>query len=469
MNRPSYQILILCCIGSALLALTIDRLLLGGAQERPPAWMEASATQQGPAIPAIEPNSFSLAAEQAIPSVVAVRAYSQVFSRHEPNAERSAMSGSGVLISSDGYIATNKHVIDGASRISINLSDRRTFDARVVGIDGATDLALLRIRARDLPYLRFGNSDSLRVGEWVMAVGNPFQLENTVTAGIVSAKGRSIDVLEGEDRIESFIQSDAAVNPGNSGGALISAQGELVGINTAIITNSGRHEGFAFAIPGNLAQRILADLRQFGEVQRAVLGAYVSRITGEQARQLRLPDSQGAMITEVRHQGAAELAGLQVGDILLAINEASINNPAELQEQLSLYRPGQSVTVSYIRNRTKRSVVVRLLDKANRSQNLAVYRYDQLRRYGFEVSELRPEEIQQLGINGLKVISILRNSPVEDANLEVDFVITHINNEPLSTIQELLTALDSMPHSGYHRLRGKYPDYSGEYYYELPY
>lgn len=467
MKSPSYLVLLLCCLGSALLALTIDRLLLRSAADRP-YWMQSSSNREAPAIPSIEPTTFSIAAEQATPSVVAVRAYSRAFSRHEPNAERSAMSGSGVIISSDGYIATNKHVIDGASRISIRLDDRRSFDAEVIGIDGPTDLALLRIRARQLPFLQFGNSDSLRVGEWVMAVGNPFQLENTVTAGIVSAKGRSIDVLEGEDRIESFIQSDAAVNPGNSGGALISTRGELVGINTAIITNSGRHEGFAFAIPGNLAQRILADLRQFGEVQRAVLGAYVRSISGDQARQLRLPATQGAIITGIRRQGAAELAGLREGDILLAINDANINSPAELQEQLSRYRPGEQVTVSYIRNRTHRSIVVRLLDKANRSQNLAVYRYDQLRRYGFEVSELRPEEIEKLGTNGLKVISILRNSPVEDANLEVDFVITHINNEPLQSITELLAALDSVPASGYHRLRGKYPDYSGEYYYELP-
>ncbi|MEM7574933.1 MAG: trypsin-like peptidase domain-containing protein [Bacteroidota bacterium] len=467
MKSPSYLVLLLCCLGSALLALTIDRLLLN-SQADLPYWMQSGNDQEAPAIPPVEPTTFSIAAEQATPSVVAVRAYSRAFSRHEPNAERSAMSGSGVIISPDGYIATNKHVIDGASRISIRLDDRRSFDAEVIGIDGPTDLALLRIRARQLPFLQFGNSDSLRVGEWVMAVGNPFQLENTVTAGIVSAKGRSIDVLEGEDRIESFIQSDAAVNPGNSGGALISTRGELVGINTAIITNSGRHEGFAFAIPGNLAQRILADLRQFGEVQRAVLGAYVRSISGDQARQLRLSATQGAIITGIRRQGAAELAGLREGDILLSINDADINSPAELQEQLSRYRPGEQVTVSYIRNRTRRSIVVRLLDKANRSQNLAVYRYDQLRRYGFEVSELRPEEVEELGINGLKVISILRNSPVEDANLEVDFVITHINNEPLQSITELLAALDSVPPSGYHRLRGKYPDYSGEYYYELP-
>lgn len=316
------------------------------------------------------PADFTAAARKVTPGVVFVRAYPANISRLEPSV-RHTTTGSGVIIDAKGLIATNKHVIEGASRILVTLEDKREFNALIVGIDEATDLALLRIVSTSpLPALTFADSDSLQIGEWVLAVGNPFSLNSTVTAGIVSGKGRSIDVLEPEDRIESFIQTDAAVNPGNSGGALVNALGELVGINTAILTNSGRDEGFAFAVPGNLAKRVLTDLRDYGEVRRAVLGAYVQSVNAAQARQLGLSNAKGVLITGVRPRSPALRAGLVVDDVMTRLNEVPINSPSELQEQLSRYLPGDRIRIHYLRAGRERSVNVLLRDKKNGTRRL---------------------------------------------------------------------------------------------------
>ena len=269
MTNKQLLILLGCCLFSSLLSVAIYASVFGSGQLKvdPLAVQQSQAGSQETARPTM-PVDFTLVAEKTTPSVVYIRSFFDRESRWEPSP--SSSSGSGVIISSDGYIATNNHVISGASKIMVMLDNQSEYEAEVIGVDQTTDLALLRINESDLPYLSFGNSDSLRIGEWVLAGGNPFNLESTVTAGIVSAKGRSIDVLEGEDRIESFIQTDASVNPGNSGGALVNDRGQLIGIVTAILTTSGRHEGYAFAIPGNLARRIFKDLRDFGEVNRAV-------------------------------------------------------------------------------------------------------------------------------------------------------------------------------------------------------
>ena len=368
MKLSQVLIISLCCCCSAGMALLFERTLFAPASAPKEATVSAESVQRVRS--EFLPADFTRAARKVTPTVVFIRSYPASVSRLEPSVMHTT-TGSGVLIDENGLIATNTHVIAGANRIRVTLEDKREYDATIVGTDEATDLALLKIAtAAPLPTLEFGNSDSLRIGEWVLAVGNPFSLNSTVTAGIVSGKGRSIDILEPEDRIESFIQTDAAVNPGNSGGALVNAYGELVGINTAILTNSGRDEGFAFAIPGNLARRVLDDLRDYGAVRRAVLGAYVQSVNAAQAAQLDLPAAQGVLITGVRPRSAALRAGLTVDDVLYKVNEVAINSAAELQEQLSRYRPGDRVKVYYYRFGRERTVNVVLRSKSDSTRKL---------------------------------------------------------------------------------------------------
>ena len=418
-----------------------------------------SLARPGPAsFASATPTEFTTAAAAVTPAVVFIRTTFRDGTLDRPNLE-SVSSGSGVLFRPDGLIATNNHVVEGASRIRVTLSDRREYDAVLIGADASTDLALLRIPARGLPFLPFGNSDSLRVGEWVLAVGNPFELTSTVTAGIVSAKGRSIDVLRPDDRIESFIQTDAAVNPGNSGGALVNTNGELVGINTAILTKTGRHEGFAFAIPGNLAQRVLDDLNRFGEVRRARLGARVQGVNDAQARQLGLRAARGVLITDLSRGGSALRAGLEVGDVIVAINNQAVNGSPQLQEQLSRYRPGQRVRLTYIRNRRRRHVTVLLRDTDNAVRALVSERADDLlHRLGFEV---RPDTADG---GGIRVISVFRDSPVAATNMNAGFLITQVNGRRISELDDFLEALRS---ENALLFAGTYAGYAGEYYYQL--
>jgi serine protease Do len=255
--------------------------------------------------------------------------------------------GSGVLITGDGYILTNNHVIAGADSesITVGLNDKRTFPAKVIGTDPNTDLAVLKIDAENLPSIVIGNSDNLRVGDWVVAIGNPFRLRSTVTAGIVSALGRNVDIINEQMRIESFIQTDAAINRGNSGGALINEQGELVGINTAIATENGAYQGYGFAIPVNMAFKIARDIIEFGEVQRAYLGVSILAIVQERARELGMETIRGVEIINLVRNGAADNAGLRVSDVIMSVNGAEVNEANELQEKIALHRPGEEVTL----------------------------------------------------------------------------------------------------------------------------
>jgi S1-C subfamily serine protease len=258
--------------------------------------------------------------------------------------------GSGVIISSGGYIITNNHVIEDASTIDVTLNNRRTFSAEVVGTDRQTDLALIKIEATDLQPLSYGNSDWIEVGEWVLAVGNPFNLASTVTAGIVSAKARNINILSGSYAVESFIQTDATVNPGNSGGALVNTKGELVGINTAIITKSGLSEGYSFAIPSNLVKKIVTDLMRFGVVQRAILGVQIDEVTDEIAADKNLPFVAGVLIRNVTEGGGASESDLRAGDIIISINGIPTPSVPELQEQIARYNPGDRISLEFFRS-----------------------------------------------------------------------------------------------------------------------
>lgn len=258
--------------------------------------------------------------------------------------------GSGVIISRDGFVVTNNHVVEGSNgSLKVTLNNNKDYKARIIGVDPTTDLALLKIEARDLPTLQYGDSDNLEVGEWVMAVGNPFNLASTVTAGIVSAKGRNINILSGQYSIESFIQTDAVVNPGNSGGALVNSRGQLVGINAAIISESGSYEGYSFAIPANLVQKVVDDLREYGEAQRAVLGVSIGEVNNEIAKKLDLPTVEGVYVSGVTEGGSAQAAGIRRDDVIVAIDGVKTASMPALQEQVARYRPGQSINVDIIR------------------------------------------------------------------------------------------------------------------------
>ncbi len=306
----------------------------------------------------IAPVDFTQAAERSVEAVVHVKTkyyrqqqyvdpfYQFFFGRPQQSQQPSAMaSGSGVILSNDGYIVTNNHVIEDANEIEVVLNDKRTFTAKLIGTDPNTDLALLKIEATALPTIEIGNSDDLRVGEWVLAVGNPFNLTSTVTAGIVSAKARSINILNSDMKIESFIQTDAAVNPGNSGGALVNTQGQLVGINTAIASQTGSYAGYAFAIPTAIMQKVVADLRQFGTVQRALLGIRMLDITQQVKDQLSLESMEGVYVGEVISGSAADKAGMKAGDVIVQVDGRPINASSQLQEQIGRKNPGDQITI----------------------------------------------------------------------------------------------------------------------------
>ena len=332
------------------------------------------ATYSGQAAPqGIAPVDFTQAAERSVEAVVHVKTkyyrqqqyvdpfYQFFFGRPQQSQQPSAMaSGSGVILSNDGYIVTNNHVIESANEIEVVLNDKRTFAAQLIGTDPNTDLALLKIEATDLPTIEIGNSDDLRVGEWVLAVGNPFNLTSTVTAGIVSAKARSINILNSDMKIESFIQTDAAVNPGNSGGALVNTRGQLVGINTAIASQTGSYAGYAFAIPTAIMQKVVADLRQYGTVQRALLGIRMLDITQQVKDQLSLESMEGVYVGEVISGSAADKAGMKAGDVIVQVDGRPINASSQLQEQIGRKNPGDQIIILVRRGHRSVSLQVTL-------------------------------------------------------------------------------------------------------------
>ena len=277
-------------------------------------------------------------------------------------------SGSGVILSGDGYIMTNNHVIEDGSRYEVTFYDKRKLFARRIGHDPTTDLALIKVETEGLQPIVFGNSDAVEVGEWVLAVGNPFNLSSTVTAGIVSAKARSIQILSGNYAVESFIQTDAVVNPGNSGGALINNKGELIGINTAIMSESGGYEGYSFAIPSNLVRKVVNDIKEYGYVQRAILGVGIQEVSDEMAAKLALSAVSGVYINNITSGSSAQQADLRVGDVIVAINGVQTGSVPELQEQIALFRPGDRVSIEFFRE-GKRQNKERITLKSLQSNN----------------------------------------------------------------------------------------------------
>ena len=308
-------------------------------------------------------GDFVVAAERTVNSVVHVKTEIKTtsydpwggFFGYQQQPQTQMASGSGVIISADGYIITNNHVIEGAEKVTVTLNNNKNYEATLVGRDPSSDIAVLKIDESNLPSIAWGNSDAVHIGQWVLAVGNPFELTSTVTAGIVSAKGRNINIIgEGKGSevlpVESFIQTDAAVNPGNSGGALVNTNGELIGINTAIASRTGSYAGYSFAIPASIAKKVADDIIEFGNVQRGFLGVQISAVTEEQAKEADLPLVSVVYINNVTAGGAAESAGLEAGDIILKVADYSVSTVPQLQEQISKFRPGNKVSLVVWRN-----------------------------------------------------------------------------------------------------------------------
>ena len=352
--------------------------------------------------------------------------------------------GSGVIISKDGYIITNNHVVDKANEVSVSLNDNREFVAKVVGNDPQSDLALLKIEGDDFPYLTFGNSDALKVGEWVLAVGNPFNLTSTVTAGIVSAKNRG-NVMGGG--LQSFIQVDAAVNPGNSGGALVNTRGELVGINTAIYSQTGNFAGYAFAIPISIAGKVAADIKEYGTVQRAYLGIQVQNIEGvrqeDPAKARELSQIKGVLVDDFSDRSASKAAGMEKGDIITAINNATINNFAELQVQLNRYRPGDKVNVTVDRKGKTQNFNVELKnDEGNTEISRVTNPLDKL---GAKFTSISEDRKSQLGItSGIEVESVESGGLFRKEGINKGFIILRINNTPVNSENDLNSIVASI-------------------------
>ncbi len=350
-------------------------------------------------------------------------------------------SGSGVIISNDGYIVTNNHVIDNSKEIEVTLNDNRTFKAKLVGTDPNTDIALIKIDAEKLPVILFGSSDSLKVGEWVLAVGNPFNLTSTVTAGIVSAKARNINIINSQMKIESFIQTDAAVNPGNSGGALVNTRGELVGINTAIASQTGSYAGYAFAVPTSIVQKVVSDIRQFGVVQRAVLGVSMGDITDKLAKEKNLKTMEGAYVDEVVENSAAEKAGIKKEDVITKVNGVDVKSAAQLQEQIGRYSPGDKVSVTVLRNNKEITLNAEL---KNRQGNTSVVSSDvNTDMLGAEFKEVSAKLKSQFQLEyGIEVKSVSKGK-FQQAGIKSGFIIVKINNQAIRSVDDIESALDA--------------------------
>ncbi len=376
-------------------------------------------------------------------------------------------SGSGVIISNDGYIVTNFHVVQNAEKIEVTLNDKRTYEAELVGTDPNTDLAVLRVEEKGLPFIAYGNSDDVKVGEWVLAVGNPFNLTSTVTAGIVSAKARNINIISGNGSgsgaVESFIQTDAAVNPGNSGGALVNTLGQLVGINSAIATSTGSFSGYSFAVPVNLVRKVVVDLVEFGTVQRGYLGINIKDVDAQLVKEQKLDKLNGVYVVGVLADGAAASAGLDGGDVIIKVGEIFVNNVSELQEQVNNFRPGDKVVVTYVRDSKEKIVNVILKNKNNSAELLKKEdKSMDVESLGAVFETIAPEDMKRLNIsNGLRV-SKLGSGKLRNSGIREGFIITSVDKNKVSSPDELKKILDNK--KGGILIEGLYPNGSRAYY-----
>ncbi|WP_246455486.1 Do family serine endopeptidase [Hymenobacter citatus] len=376
-------------------------------------------------------------------------------------------SGSGVIIAANGYIVTNNHVIEKADKIEVVMDDKRKFKAKLVGADPNTDIAVLKVEADNLPFVRYGNSDDVKIGEWVLAVGNPFNLNSTVTAGIISAKGRNINILRREDNmgIESFLQTDAVVNPGNSGGALVNLKGDLIGINSAIASHSGAFEGYSFAVPSSIVSKVVDDLLKYKVVQRALLGVNIQEVNAQLAAEKKLSSLNGVYVAGANKGSAAADAGLQEGDIITAINGVNVNTSSQLQEQVARFRPGDKIKVSYLRGSDSRIATATLrnatgtTDVVREEVAAATVKYE-----GATLSAVSRQEASKLDLSGGVKITGIRSSNFRRTGIADGFIITEIDKHKVNKPQDVQRYLDAAKDSEGVLLKGVYPDGREAYY-----
>ncbi len=408
---------------------------------------------------------FTYAAESAVEAVVYVEVTVQRRQQYQnidpffrfffgdeyamPQQREAKGSGSGVIIRPDGYIVTNNHVVDGATKIQVTLNNNQQYDATVVGTDPATDVAIIKVDATGLPTIPLGDSDKLRLGEWVLAIGSPLgvQLRSTITAGIVSAKGRSMPDYSGEFKIESFIQTDAAVNPGNSGGALVNKKGELVGINTAIVSQTGSYSGYSFAVPVNIVKRVVDDLIDFGSVKRAVLGISMGTVDKKIADEMKLSSVSGVYINEVSKGSAADKAGLRKDDVIIAIDGQKITDASSVQAKVAGYHPGDSADIAYIRDGKTAHVTVVFQAAAATNGEVALDGTTEF--YGAKLRAADPETLKSLNLKGGVEIVSLGSGKMADAGARAGNIIVYVNDKPVTKPEEVVAQAKKAPRAVY--------------------
>ena len=461
-NVKNYLVYASCIVAIAFSAASFAKVYASNAPSSSPASSPAAG----------QPVDLTYATDKALPSVVTVKVVqnskTQTIEVEDPFSDffdpfgffgqrgqggtrkqrvqtpKKQGSGSGVIISADGYIVTNNHVVEGADEITVILTDNREFSATIVGNDQNTDLALIKVSGKNLPAITIGDSQKLRIGEWVLAIGNPYNIGTTVTAGIVSAKARS---MSGGNSVQSFIQTDAAINPGNSGGALVNTNGELVGINSMLYSQTGSYSGYGFAIPTTIMNKVVNDLKTYGTVQRALIGIQGSDLSsytdGLKQQGKEVPDFgtiNGIYVAEVAEDGAGAAAGLKKGDVITAIDGTQLSKMAELQEYLANKRPGDKVTITYLREKNKKSATVTL---KNAQGNTNVVKTADLDVLGGNFREITKEQKEQLGVNyGLEVTKV-NNGALKNAGVPKGFIIQKVNDQPMKTLDELQEAVKS--------------------------
>lgn len=463
--------------------------------------------------PTVAPGDFSTAAEAVTPTVVHIRTtvtrtvrqqqvpdifrdffgdeLGQGQGRGQQRRQQGEASGSGVIISKDGYIVTNNHVVQDADKVEVIMTDKRSFTAKVIGTDPLTDLAVIKVEANNLPAITLGDSDALRLGEWVLAVGYPLDLESTVTAGIVSAKGRRIGILNDDfaqrqgqqqqsqaDRqaadtpVEAFIQTDAAINPGNSGGALVNLRGELIGINSAIASRTGFYSGYGFAVPVSLVKKVSADLLKYGTVQRGYLGILPIELNSTIAKEKGAKVGRGIYVQEVTDNGAAKSAGLQSGDVIVKMEGQPLDSDAQMREIIGRRRPGDAVTVTVNRNGTERDFKVEL---RNRNGGREVIKKSEvtaaktsLNTLGADFEELSAQDAKQLGVSGGVRVKKIMDGKLAETDIEEGFIIVKANGKNVKSAKDLQAIMSSVKEGEGLMLIGMYPNSSRMYYYAVP-
>ncbi|MFM9986013.1 MAG: trypsin-like peptidase domain-containing protein [Flavobacteriales bacterium] len=418
---------------------------------------------------------FTAASERTVNSVVHVKTQMSMKQAYNPwmdffgyqqQDQVQMSSGSGVIISPDGYIITNNHVVEGADKLSVTLNNNKNYEAKVIGRDPSTDIAVIKIEEKNLPAVIWGNSEDVKIGQWVIAVGNPFDLTSTVTAGIVSAKARNINLLGGNGQngneeifpVESFIQTDAAVNPGNSGGALVNTRGELVGVNTAIASRSGTFSGYAFAVPATIARKVAQDLIEFGHVQRAFIGVQITDVTQEKADELDLKEVSGIYVKSLTEGGAAADSGIQEGDVIQKVGEINVKNVPELQEQVSKFRPGDKIKVGVWRDGKQQVVDVTLRNRSGKAQLedfSAAASESSFESLGAKFSGLSIEDKSSLKIQGGAKITDIQAGKFKSLGMQKGFIITRVGDTKINSPEDLKSALEGKEGS-YVEIRGMY-------------